>query len=643
VKAIDYSAFAKCENLRTVTLGNNISELFGTFTDCVSLESIIIPESVQIIRTKTFSGCTKLSQITFNEGLLQIDKDAFEGCALTDIVLPNSLKEISALAFKLCDQLKTVTFGSDLSQFDPQSFYQCFALETYLVPNSSHFQAIGGVLYDASGETLIGYPDGKKGIFRVPAGVKVIAKSAFAESIYLTNIELPETLESIEENAFLYCIGIRCITAVGANPPEIDASILHSTSPEIKIFVPNSSLNFYKSIWSPYSSQIIGISDTYTVTFVDNSGTLVNGSKVQLISHGGSAMAPECTLASYALTWDIGFDYVTSDLTVTAVWKPLYVVTFDAKGGTLVSGSAVQNIMSGRGAVAPVFEFENYIFVGWEGSFDEIYGDTTIYAVWETAIFTYNLGPDITITGLKPDFVGSRLVIPEFLMGYKVSAIRYNAFKDKTFLIEVTIPASIETIGSGIFSGCTSLTTLTIPLKEAYLSNTNSFLLYYFGATTPWCGIYAPSSLKTVNVQGGIATLSGNAFMNCFDIENITIPLSVTKIDGSAFYKCYNLKSFVVHDGITIIGNGAFTDCTSLTEIFLPNSVTSLQLYAFSGCSGLKDLYVLSAIPPTLGSNSLVSTNAAMKIHVLASSYDSFVSATNWANYSAQIYGDAVN
>lgn len=61
--------------------------------------------------------------------------------------------------------------------------------------------------------------------------------------------------------------------------------------------------------------------DVYTVTFNGNGGTLVSGTEVQNVKYLASATAPTYTKKGYAFVgFDVSFTQVTSNLTVTAQW-----------------------------------------------------------------------------------------------------------------------------------------------------------------------------------------------------------------------------------------------------------------------------------------------------------------------------------
>lgn len=65
-----------------------------------------------------------------------------------------------------------------------------------------------------------------------------------------------------------------------------------------------------------------------------------------------------------------------------------YTVTFQANGGTVVSGDLVQIVDWSTAAEAPEFEREGYNFLGFDTEFDEVTQDLTVKALWEIKVYT---------------------------------------------------------------------------------------------------------------------------------------------------------------------------------------------------------------------------------------------------------------
>jgi hypothetical protein len=68
----------------------------SAFQGILSLEKVIIPETVEVIEPDAFFGCHKLNSVVFNEGLKRIECRAFGMTALeADLNIPASVEHIS--------------------------------------------------------------------------------------------------------------------------------------------------------------------------------------------------------------------------------------------------------------------------------------------------------------------------------------------------------------------------------------------------------------------------------------------------------------------------------------------------------------------------------------------------------------------
>jgi formylglycine-generating enzyme required for sulfatase activity len=95
------------------------------------------------------------------------------------------------------------------------------------------------------------------------------------------------------------------------------------------------------------------------------------------------------------------------------------------------------------------------------------------------------------------------------------------------------------------------------------------------------------TSLTSVTIPNGVTEIGNQTFQNCTSLTSITIPDSVTDMGANAFFNCTKLASVTLGNSVTNIERGAFTSCISLKTITIPESVTNIGVSAFSGCDSL--------------------------------------------------------
>ena len=95
---------------------------------------------------------------------------------------------------------------------------------------------------------------------------------------------------------------------------------------------------------------------------------------------------------------------------------------------------------------------------------------------------------------------------------------------------------------------------------------------------------------KAYPVGGGtyrVTSIGSSAFSGCSGLTSVTIPESVTSIGSSAFSWCSGLMSVTIPNSVTSIGSGAFSSCEGLTSVTFGKGVTSIGSSAFSYCTSL--------------------------------------------------------
>jgi hypothetical protein len=141
-----------------------------TFQNCIKLSSINIPDNVQLIGEYAFSGCENLTDVTIGKGVSTINNYAFSKCGFTSIEIPDNVMNLGKYVFSQCSNLNDVTLGSGLNDIEDFTFYNCTNLKNINVPDN----------------------------------ISNIGVSAFEES-GLRKIEIPNSVKTIEENAFKSC------------------------------------------------------------------------------------------------------------------------------------------------------------------------------------------------------------------------------------------------------------------------------------------------------------------------------------------------------------------------------------------------------------------------------------------------------
>ena len=127
MRRIGGEAFAECEQLRRVQLNEGLEVLGesnrpkrrgyqGRLFYRTSLESVVIPSTLEVLEELTFCGCKNLASVVFAEGsrLREIGNDCFAYSNLKAFEAPPSLRKICNGAFAECKRLQDVRMNEGL-------------------------------------------------------------------------------------------------------------------------------------------------------------------------------------------------------------------------------------------------------------------------------------------------------------------------------------------------------------------------------------------------------------------------------------------------------------------------------------------------------------------------------------------------
>lgn len=236
VTSIGWYAFEGCSRLKNVTIGQNVTSVgWCAFEGCKSLVNIEIPTNVTIIESDVFNKCSNLENITLPDELNELNGgEWFTNCkklnfseydnalylgnknnpyivlikakdkSIKSCIINDRTKIVVDEAFKGCTSLSAVIFSNSIKRIGCSAFENCKELTNIRIPDS---------VESIEPDTF----KGCKNLSNIILGnaIKSICGHAFAGCISLVSINLPDSLTDIYANAFDGCIGLSNIYISG--------------------------------------------------------------------------------------------------------------------------------------------------------------------------------------------------------------------------------------------------------------------------------------------------------------------------------------------------------------------------------------------------------------------------------------------
>ena len=200
--SISMYAFDDCSNLKTLNLGNGITQL-GFGFDNLAIEYVYIPKQVTSCGTYPFMDCKYLKEIVVdpeNTKYASLD-GVFYNKSITNLiqyplgserevyVMPETVTNVYDHACANAVNLKEVVFNDSIVTIERYGFYSCDKLEKINLPSSLSQVGLQAFQSCALKELTLN------------EGLISVAEEAFGEN-YFETINIPSTLVSIHATSF---------------------------------------------------------------------------------------------------------------------------------------------------------------------------------------------------------------------------------------------------------------------------------------------------------------------------------------------------------------------------------------------------------------------------------------------------------
>ncbi len=309
--------FRSCDSLQTVEIGESLKEMGqGIFTECSALKEIIVsqknkkyssengilynkektkilkypiksnvsdfrlPNTIDQIPNSAFRDCKSLQSVTIGEKVKIIGDFSFYNSGLHSIKIPDSVQTIGERAFGKCDSLSRIEIGKSVKEMRDIPFSESYAIQSIKVhEENKYFLSADDILFNKNKTALLKYPaDRKKTEYSIPETVTTIAWIAFSNSNHLKEITIPNSVNKMEDNAFLNC---KSLTTINCHIENISKVSYESYDPftgidkaNCKLIVPSGKKADYQKIvyWKDF--DIEEIIHTTSIKLSKNTKTL---------------------------------------------------------------------------------------------------------------------------------------------------------------------------------------------------------------------------------------------------------------------------------------------------------------------------------------------------------------------------------
>ena len=481
VETVGIGAFSGCTTLSSVRIGNGVKYILSdAFNGCLGIESLSIPANIKEVGSGAFKNCDNLKSVHITDlatwcninfgdiyaNPLRYAKHLYlNGTEFDNLIIPDDIKSISLGAFYGCASIKSVTFPLDFEIIGQHAFQECTGLIEVNIP--SRTKVIGNYAFEGCSNLRTvsvkshirtsrlsgsGYDIYDDFIYDYNTS---IASHAFQNCISLTTINIGNTVNRIENEAFSDCKNLEDVFCYGNLVPQTDIDVFKNSYVEYAKLHVRGNIDDYQGYdpWSKFGSIVVNDSkvsnldckydieiggiyyDVYSY-FHPLYGTNIEGASVTYGDkyYSGNVVIPE-TIEYDGKTYDVkmidGAAFQESKL-LKSVFIPKGVTSIGGGAFSFCEALETVNIPQGVTTIGSTTFFDCR-------SLKDIELPDNLTSIESSAFYNCH-----SLSSLK--------------LGDKVTNITNGAFNGCSSLEKVWLGSGLERIGIWSFSGCNSLT-----------------------------------------------------------------------------------------------------------------------------------------------------------------------------------------
>ena len=560
------------------------------------LTSITLPQTITEIEELAFFKCTNLKSINILDSELHIGNQAFSNCDnLSTINFGNSLKSIGNSAFFNCTSITRLNLPNSVTSIGRSAFNACTNLTTVNLP--CNLSEITPYLFKSCEKlesidipnpvTTIGeYSfDGCNNLTNITIGNSVteIGQYAFYECNALANLDLPNSLISIDRCAFYNCSSIKNINFSNCIQ-SIGADAFHGCKALKSVELPNSLNTLYGMAFSECTnlkSVILPNSIAKLPSFLFN-----NCSQLETVTIPISVKS----IDNYAFGYCTKLKSVILPNSVTEIGEKAF---YGCTG--LIKSAYPSNIAD---------PFPRGISVCYPSD-NTIIEDNLIWNNDKSALYfvSYDVCGEISIPASvntigEHSFTCCNQITALNMQGISPANISDNSFNGLYDTTDVIVPdnsmaAYLNTRWS-LFknlreaqSGIIATQFTDDPFSYRIVSDNKVCLMK--GNYASMTSVEIPDRIVYDDKLYTVSTIGYEAFANT-NIDELALPRQLSEIGVNAFANCSRLVKLQLPNSMLKIDSGAFRNCAALTSISMNANLESIGNSAFYKCLNLTEL-----------------------------------------------------